>query len=131
MANVKRPFRRTGSLRGMFNRKRETPYQSWEDEDSLLEEGTDQCSERTAGLRRLEFREDSPQSEERDGSSGSNVTEAAGSELPLGDCFYLGRYDMTGLGIRGRGASTSQPGTSGSGARRSGRSAARAPSPPE
>ena len=102
MANVKRPFMRTGSL---FKRKRETPYQSWEDEDSLLDDGKD-SSDRTTELRRLEFRDESPQTEEQDcvfGSSGSNVTEAMDGELHLGDCFYLGCYDMTGLGIRGRG----------------------------
>ena len=113
MTNVKKPFMRTVSLGSMFKRKRETPYLSWEDEDSLLDEST-ATSNRTTEVRRLEFREESPQIEEQDcaaGSSGSNITaEPVEGELQLGDCFYLGCYDMTGLGIRGRGCIDSPAG---------------------
>lgn len=74
-------------LRNSFKRKNKTPYQSWEDEDSVLEYDAEQeqSSPMTPdsldlGLRRI----DSPIE-------------------TLVECFYLGSYDMSGLAIRGRG----------------------------
>ena len=67
-------------LRSSFKRKNKTPYQSWEDEDSVLDYDI------------------------HDAPAHVIDTEAEISRTKgLAECFYLGSFDMSGLSVKGRG----------------------------
>lgn len=69
-------------LRNSF-KKRKTPYQSWEDEDSVLDYDLhDQPAPAVQDTRALEPRQ---------------------SIKSLTECFYLGSFDMSGRAVTGRG----------------------------
>ena len=67
----------TSMLRNSFKKKRKTPYESWEDEDSVLDYDI----------------HDQP----------APVQVASNQGKPLTEAFYLGSFDMSGQPVRGRG----------------------------
>lgn len=129
MANVKKPFIRNVSLGNVFKRRKDTPYQSWEEEDSLLDEERPPISHQKADVQfrdesigtSIKDRRSSPTDQPDSGITTPPATSPATSPLQLdatlpatlagsvneglqlADCFYLGSYDMTGMTIRGRG----------------------------
>ena len=101
MAATKRSsFRRMGSIGEMFKVRKNKGYRQWEDdgEESLL---TNSEPALLGGAPANQFKEDDPDFDDslepRSSEGGAWVTEI------LAECFYLGSYDMAGLGIRGRG----------------------------
>ncbi len=118
MANVKRPYTRSYSLGSVFKRKRETPYQPWE-EDALLETASAGGAEESPSYRGTSpagrtHGQDIGQAvhDVDDVDADDSVWRTEGTSSPsaiapgsshLVDCFYLGAYDMTGQAIRGRG----------------------------
>ena len=125
MANVKKPFIRNVSLGNVFKRRKDISYQSWEEEDSLIDEDGPPISKPKPDVQSgdesigspVEDRRFSPTDQPDKGITTSPATSPlqpdatlpavlAGSvneSLQLADCFYLGSYDMTGMTIRGRG----------------------------
>lgn len=102
MASGSRPFRRVASLGGVFKKKRETPYQNWEeDEQDTLLSGPELTSPYIAVPQ-----DDSSDENDIDGERNAVSPSSPSQRYPgnhLQECFYLGSYDMSGLQIRGRG----------------------------
>ena len=99
MANVKRPFMRSKSLGNVFKRKKEPAYQSWDEEDSSLLGAVSSESPQPPPREIVHFQK----KETTDIAPQEDRIQFQPDDVRLGDCFYLGSYEMTGLTIRGRG----------------------------
>ena len=97
MASANKPFRRVTSL----FKKKETPYQTWEDEDSLCEVDVGPPEPKPV----VQFQKDYAleATDIHSDSEHSATASCIPSREKLLECFYLGSYEMTGLSIKGRG----------------------------
>lgn len=92
-----KPFLRSSSLGSMFKKKQAPGYQTWVDEDALLEE------EHTPAQPLLSPDLYSTLEEGNHADTGEDVTWDLRQGFTLVECFYLGAHDMAGRSIRGRG----------------------------
>ena len=101
-------FKRTMSLSGVFKRRREAGYKSWEGED---EEGliTESSPFVAAPRKTLESPIESEEEAEVFVDGEASIFSSADG-MRLVDCFYLGSYNVAGLDVMGRGCIDSPAG---------------------